>query len=84
MKAWDRTHNPEFTMMELYVPYKDYEWMMKYVEQMVYSICNDVFGSPEFEFEGNKINFNPPWQRVSMVGAIKEKTGVDVIIASDG
>jgi len=50
---------------------------------MVFSICNEVFGGPEFEFEGNKINFNPPWQRVSMVGAIKEKTGVDVISASD-
>jgi lysyl-tRNA synthetase class 2 len=82
-EGMDRTHNPEFTMMELYVPYKDYEWMMKFVEQMVFSICNEVFSSPDFEFEGNKINFNPPWKRVSMVGAIKEKTGIDVITASD-
>jgi lysyl-tRNA synthetase class 2 len=82
-EGMDRTHNPEFTMMELYVPYKDYEWMMKFVEQMVFSICNEVFGGPEFEIEGDKINFTPPWQRVSMVGAIKEKTGVDVITASD-
>jgi lysyl-tRNA synthetase class 2 len=82
-EGMDRTHNPEFTMMELYVPYKDYEWMMKFVEQMIFSICNEVFGGPEFEIEGHKINFNPPWQRVSMVEAIKEKTGVDVITASD-
>jgi lysyl-tRNA synthetase, class II len=82
-EGMDRTHNPEFTMMELYVPYKDYEWMMKFVEQMIFNICNEVFGSPEFEIEGHKINFNPPWQRVSMVEAIKEKTGVDVITATD-
>ena len=82
-EGMDRTHNPEFTMMELYVPYKDYEWMMKFVEQMLFNICNEVFGGAEFEFEGNKINFNPPWQRVSMIEAIKEKTSIDVIIASD-
>lgn len=81
-EGMDRTHNPEFTMMELYVPYKDYEWMMKFVEQMLFGICMEVFGNAEFEFEGVKINFNPPWQRVSMVEAIKEKTGVDVISAS--
>jgi lysyl-tRNA synthetase class 2 len=69
-------------MMELYVPYKDYEWMMKFVEQMLFGICMEVFGKSEFEFEGVNINFNPPWQRVSMVEAIKEKTGVDVISAS--
>jgi len=81
-EGMDRTHNPEFTMMELYVPYKDYEWMMKFVEQMLFGICTEVFGKSEFEFEGININFNPPWQRVSMVDAIKEKTGVDVISAS--
>jgi len=81
-EGMDRTHNPEFTMMELYVPYKDYEWMMKFVEQMLFGICMEVFGKSEFEFEGVNINFNPPWQRVSMVEAIKEKTGVDVISAS--
>ena len=80
-EGMDRTHNPEFTMMELYVPYKDYEWMMKFVEQMLYGICTEVFGSSEFDYEGIKLNFNPPWQRVSMVEAIKEKTGVDVISA---
>ena len=82
-EGMDRTHNPEFTMMELYVPYKDYVWMMKFVEQMVLNTCNDVFGGLDFEFEGNKINFNPPWQRVSMIEAIKNKTGIHVITASD-
>ena len=81
-EGMDRTHNPEFTMMELYVPYKDYEWMMKFVEQMVHEICINVFGNLDFEFEGHKINFTSPWKRVSMVEAIKEKTGVDVLTAS--
>jgi len=81
-EGMDRTHNPEFTMMECYVPYKDYEWMMKFVEQMVFKICSDVFGTGDFNFEGRSINFNPPWKRVSMIEAIKEKTGLDVITAS--
>ena len=81
-EGMDRTHNPEFTMLELYVPYKDYEWMMKFFEQMLFTICMEVFNKTEFEFEGMNINFNPPWQRVSMVEAIKEKSGVDVITAS--
>jgi lysyl-tRNA synthetase, class II len=81
-EGMDKTHNPEFTMMELYVPYKDYEWMMKYTEQMIFKICQNVYNNVEFEYEGNKINFNPPWKRVSMVEAIKEKTGVDILSAS--
>ncbi len=81
-EGMDRTHNPEFTMLELYVPYKDYEWMMKFFEQMLYTICMEIFDKAEFEFEGININFTPPWKRVSMVEAIKEKTGVDVISAS--
>ncbi len=81
-EGMDKTHNPEFTMMELYVPYKDYEWMMSFVEKMISSICTEVFGSLTFEYEGNRINFTAPWQRISMIDAIKEKTGVDVRSAS--
>jgi lysyl-tRNA synthetase, class II len=51
----DRTHNPEFTMMELYVPYKDYNWMMSFVEQMLHHICNEVFGTVEFEYDEHRI-----------------------------
>lgn len=81
-EGMDRTHNPEFTMMEVYVPYKDYEWMMIFVEQMVATISNEVFGKNEFDFDGNVISFNPPWNRVSMVESIKEKTGLDIMSAS--
>ncbi len=81
-EGMDRTHNPEFTMMELYVPYKDYDWMMNFVEQMILKVCNDVFGKLEFEYEGNKIVFSSSWKRVSMIEAIKEKTGIDVLTAS--
>ncbi len=81
-EGMDRTHNPEFTMMELYVPYKDYEWMMNFVEKMITTICDQVFGTFDFEFDNQKISFNPPWQRVSMVEAIKEKTGLDILSAS--
>jgi lysyl-tRNA synthetase class 2 len=81
-EGMDRSHNPEFTMMELYVPYKDYEWMMSFVEMMVSDICMKVFGKLDFEYEGHKINFNPPWKRISMIEAIQEKTGVNVLTAS--
>ena len=81
-EGMDRTHNPEFTMLELYVPYKDYEWMMKFVENMVAQIGEVVFGKKEFNFDGNVISFNPPWNRVSMVESIKEKTGLDIMSAT--
>lgn len=81
-EGMDKTHNPEFTMMELYVPYKDYEWMMKFVEQMFNYICTEVFNKHEFEYEGNKINFTSPWKKISMVDSILEKTGLNIIEAS--
>ncbi|MDP4117060.1 MAG: amino acid--tRNA ligase-related protein, partial [Bacteroidota bacterium] len=81
-EGMDRTHNPEFTMLELYVPYKDYEWMMKFVENMVAQIGQEVFGKTEFDFNGTPISFNPPWNRVSMVESIKEKTGLDILEAT--
>ncbi len=81
-EGMDRTHNPEFTMMELYVPYKDYNWMMDFVEKMVQFICNEVFGRHDFTYEGHKIDFSGRWKRVSMVDSIKEKTGIDILSAS--
>jgi len=82
-EGMDKTHNPEFTMLELYVAYKDYFWMMDFVENMVANLCKNVFGKTEFEIEGNKINFNPPWQRISMVDELKNKVGIDVLAASN-
>jgi lysyl-tRNA synthetase class 2 len=81
-EGMDKTHNPEFTMMELYVPYKDYEWMMKFVEQMISAVCLEVFQSLDFIFDNQEINFSAPWNRVSMIEAIKEKAGIDVVPAT--
>lgn len=82
-EGMDRTHNPEFTMMELYVAYKDYEWMMRFVEDMINNICEKVFGTNEFEVEGHKISFRAPWQRVSMVEEIEKETGLNIISATE-
>ena len=82
-EGMDRTHNPEFTMLELYVAFKDYEWMMNLVEELFESVCQSVFGNLEFTFEGQQITFNRPWKRISYVDAIKDKTGVNVISASE-
>jgi len=81
-EGMDKNHNPEFTMLELYVAYKDYNWMMSFVEEMIESLCLNVFGKLEFEIQGHKINFKAPWKRVSMIDAIKEKTGINAISAS--
>lgn len=81
-EGMDRSHNPEFTMMELYVPYKDYNWMMEYVESMFENVCTKVFNTLIFNVEGNEINFKAPWKRVSMIEAIEEKTGLNVLTCS--
>lgn len=78
----DKTHNPEFTMLELYVAYKDYEWMMKFVEEMMTNVCLNVFGSTSFEVEGQIIDFKSPWNRISMVDEIKKYTGIDILNSS--
>jgi len=82
-EGMDRSHNPEFTMLELYVAYKDYNWMMELVEELFEYICNTVFGSFEFTFEDKLINFRRPWKRINYVEAIADKTGLDVISASE-
>ena len=82
-EGMDRSHNPEFTMLELYVAYKDYNWMMDLVEELFEHICKNVFGSFQFTFEDKTINFTRPWKRINYVEAITDKTGVDVIAASE-
>ncbi|MBN2413155.1 lysine--tRNA ligase [candidate division KSB1 bacterium] len=74
----DRTHNPEFTMMELYVAYKDYYYMMDLVEDMVTSIAKNVLGTMKITYQGQEIDLTPPWKRVSLYDAIKEYTGMDL------
>lgn len=81
-EGMDKTHNPEFTMMELYVPYKDYEWMMTFVELLFNYICKEVFGKNEFDFENYKLNFTSPWKRISMVDSLIEKIGLNIVDAS--
>lgn len=74
-EGMDRTHNPEFTMLELYVAFKDYRWMMELTEQMVYEVAMAVNGSPIANLGGRKINFTPPWKRITMFDVILEFTG---------
>lgn len=78
-EGMDKSHNPEFTMMELYVPYKDYNWMMEFVESMFEHICNTVFNTLEFQIEDKIVNFKAPWKRVSMIEEIQNKTGLNVL-----
>jgi len=77
-EGMDRTHNPEFTVMEIYVAYKDYRWMMKFTEQLLEKICLDVLGTTEVKVGDHKINFKAPYQRITLIDAIRENTGVDI------
>ena len=71
-------HNPEFTMLELYEAYGDYHSMMTITEELVAYVIKDVLGGLEVEYQGNKINFTPPWKRISMYKAIEEVSGIDM------
>ncbi len=77
-EGMDRTHNPEFTCMEIYVSYKDYNWMMSFTERMLEKICLDVNGTTEVKVGDNVIDFKAPYKRVTMIDAIKEHTGIDI------
>ena len=77
-EGMDRTHNPEFTCMEIYVSYKDYNWMMSFTEKMLEKICLDVNGTTEVKVGDNVISFKAPFPRVTMAQAIKDHTGVDI------
>jgi len=79
----DKTHNPEFTMMEMYVAYKDYIWMMEFFENMIAFITKKIFGSTKFVIEGNEIDFSKKWDRISMVDELKNETGLDVLTSTN-
>lgn len=77
-EGMDRTHNPEFTVMELYVSYKDYNWMMNFTENMIEKICLEVNGTTDVQVGDNLISFKTPFARVTMLDAIKQFTGIDI------
>ena len=77
-EGMDRTHNPEFTCMEMYVSYKDYNWLMTFTEQMLEKICMATNGTTEIPVGDNVISFKAPFKRVTMIDAIKEHTGIDI------
>ncbi len=77
-EGMDRNHNPEFTCMELYVQYKDYNWMMSFTEKLLEAVCIAVNGTTEREIDGEIISFKAPYRRLPILDAIKEKTGYDL------
>ena len=77
-EGMDRTHNPEFTCVELYVQYKDYNWMMTFTERMLERIAIAVNGTTDIEIDGKKISLKAPYRRLPILDAIKEKTGHDL------
>ncbi|WP_296954746.1 lysine--tRNA ligase [Porphyromonas sp. oral taxon 278] len=77
-EGMDRTHNPEFTAMEIYVSYKDYNWMMAFTEQLLEFICLQVLGTTKVRVGDKEIDFKAPFKRITMLDAIKEHTGIDI------
>ena len=83
-EGMDRTHNPEFTVMEIYVAYKDYIWMMGFVEEMLERVAKALHGKTEVMIDGREISFARPFRRVTMTDAIREKTGFDITGKGEG
>jgi lysyl-tRNA synthetase class 2 len=77
-EGMDRTHNPEFTVMEIYVAYKDYNWMMEFTENMLEKVALDLYGDSKVQSGNNILDFKPPFKRISMYDSIKEFTGIDI------
>jgi lysyl-tRNA synthetase class 2 len=77
-EGMDRTHNPEFTVMEIYIAYKDYNWMMTFTEEIMSKVAMDLHGKTEVIYGENVINLKPPYKRISMLDSIKENTGIDI------
>ncbi|HUS85931.1 MAG TPA: lysine--tRNA ligase [Bacteroidales bacterium] len=77
-EGMDRSHNPEFTIMEIYVAYKDYIWMMGFVEEMIEKVALDLHGKTKLPYGDTEIEFRRPYKRITMVDAIKENTGIDI------
>ncbi|MCQ2257700.1 MAG: lysine--tRNA ligase [Bacteroidaceae bacterium] len=82
-EGMDKTHNPEFTCMELYISYKDLNWGMDFTEKMLEEICTAVNGKPEVEIDGKVVSFKAPFRRLPILDAIKEKTGYDLYPMSE-
>lgn len=76
-EGMDATHNPEYTAMELYQAYTDYEGMMDITEHMVAYICEKIYGTTKVTYQGQEVDFKPPWKRITMTEAVKEYAGVD-------
>ncbi len=83
-EGMDRNHNPEFTVMEIYVAYKDYNWMMGFTEEIIKKAVLDLYGKTEITYGNKTINLNPPYKRISMLDAIHENTGIDISGMSEG
>jgi lysyl-tRNA synthetase class 2 len=77
-EGMDRTHNPEFTVMEIYIAYKDYNWMMSFTEEIVSKVALDLHGKTEVLYGDTMIDLKPPYKRISMLDSIKENTGMDI------
>lgn len=77
-EGMDRTHNPEFTVLEIYIAFKDYNWMMNFTEEIVNKVVTELHGKTEIIYGDKVINLNPPYRRVSMLDAIHENTGIDI------
>jgi len=77
-EGMDRTHNPEFTVMEIYIAYKDYNWMMSFTEEIISKAALDLHGKTEVVYGDKVINLTPPFKRISMTDAIHENTGIDI------
>jgi len=77
-EGMDRTHNPEFTVMEIYVAYKDYNWMMDFTEEMIEKVAMDLHGTTKVKLGDKEIDFKRPFKRISMIDSIKEFTGIDI------
>ena len=82
-EGMDKDHNPEFTMLELYVAYKDYNFMMELTEEMISTACREVHGTTTCTFQGREIDFAPPWKRISYYEAIESACGVDLSSADE-
>ncbi|NMC40431.1 MAG: lysine--tRNA ligase [Bacteroidales bacterium] len=83
-EGMDRTHNPEFTVMEIYIAYKDYNWMMSFTEEIIEKVALDLHGTTEITYGDKVINLKPPYRRVAMPDLIREVTGVDVTGLDEG
>ena len=77
-EGMDRSHNPEFTVLEIYVAYKDYKWMMDFTEEMIEKVALDLHGSTKVKVGDQEIDFKRPFKRITMMDAIKESTGYDI------